>query len=84
MKNHNDFMLNLFSTEDKVERYKLLKAYMLNLNFEELMAWTKSDFAQLNASLDKGITKEEREKLLAQLTKFDDFQAVYALQKRAA
>jgi hypothetical protein len=84
MKNHNDFSIKLFSTDDKVERYKLLKAYMLNLNFEELMAWTKSDFAQLNASLDKGITKEEREKLLAQLTKFDDFQAVFALQKRAA
>ncbi len=84
MKNHNDFTIKLFATESKEERYKLLKEYMLNLNFEELTAWTKGNFAQLNASLDKGVTKEEREKLLAQLTKFDDFQAVYALQKKAA
>lgn len=84
MKNHNDFALKLFAIESKEERYQLLKDYMLTLNFEELMAWTKSNFAQLNASLDKGVTKEEREKLLAQLTKFDDFQAVYAMQKRAA
>ena len=84
MKNHNDFVIKLFATESKEERYQLLKDYMLSLNFEELMAWTKSNFAQLNASLDKGLTKGEREKLLTQLTKFDDFKAVYALQKKAA
>ena len=84
MTNHNDFIVKLFATESKEERSQLLKDYMLNLNFEELMAWSKSNFAQLNASLDKGLTKEEREKLLAQLAKFDDFQAVYALQKKAA
>ena len=84
MKNHNDFTLKLFATDSKEERYQLLKDYMLTLNFEELMAWIKGNFAQLNASLDKGLTKEDREKLLVQLTKFDDFQAVYALQKKAA
>ena len=84
MKKHNDFIIKLFVTDSKEERYRLLKDYMLSLNFEELMSWTKSNFEQLNASLDKGITEEEREKIIAQLKKFDDFQAVYALQKKAA
>ncbi len=84
MENHNLFIEKLFKIEDLEERYRLLKEYMLGLNFEELIAWTKSDFAQLNANLDKGITQEEREKLIAQLSKFDDLQAIYMLRKKAA
>ena len=84
MKNHNLFIEKIFNIEDQEERYRLLKEYMLSLNFEELMAWTKSDFAQLNANLDKGITQEEREKLIAQLSKFDELQVVHSWQKKAA
>ena len=83
MKNHDDFVEKLFSIESEKERYRLLKEYMLSLNFEELMAWTKYDFEQIHAHLKQGITREERDRLLAQLTKFDELQAVYGLKKAA-
>ena len=84
MKNHNSFVEKLFTIESEEERYRLLKEYMLTLNLEELMAWTKSDFAQLNASLDKGITESEREKLVAQINKFEALQSVQMLRSKAA
>jgi hypothetical protein len=84
MKNHNLFVEKLFTIESEEERYRLLKEYMLSLNLEELMAWTKSDFAQLHASLDKGISDAEREKLTAQLSKFDKFQSINMQTRKAA
>ncbi|MBL7818140.1 MAG: hypothetical protein JNL70_24230 [Saprospiraceae bacterium] len=84
MKNHNLFLEELFNIESEEERYRRLKEYMLTLNFDELMDWTKNHFAQLNASLDKGITAEEREKLLTQFSRFDELQSIQSLKKKAA
>ena len=84
MEKHNLFLEKLFSIESEEERYRLLKEYMLSLNLEELMSWTQSHFAQLNASLDKGITESEREKLLAQFNKYDAIQNIQFLNKKAA
>ena len=83
MKNHDIFVEKLFTIESEEERYRVLKDYMLTLNLEELMAWTKSDFEEIHAHLKQGITREERDRLLAQLTKFDEFQAIYGLKKAA-
>ena len=83
MKNHDFFVEKLFNIESEEERYRVLKDYMLSLSFEELMAWNKSNFEEIHAHLKQGITPEERDRLLAQLTKFDEFQAVYGLKKAA-
>ena len=84
MKNHNQFIEKLFKIESEEERYRSLKEYMLSLNLEELMAWTKSDFKQLNDSLDKGITDEKRDKLLVQLNKFDNMISIKMNERKVA